>query len=390
MTYDPTVAVPLQSLAPGQTLVDAIAYSVRDTAGVLSAPATVSLNVDGINDAPILGLDNPTFNPTGPTVIRPLDNDSDVDGTIDSTSLLITLQPAFGSLDIDPSGVITYTPFGSFAEVDQFRYTVADDLGLRSEESLVTIAANAAPDTVDDFIGTFLDEAVDINVAANDSDPDGELDLNSVVIVRQPVRGEAIPQANGVVRYVPDTGFIGSDFFEYTIADTEGRVSESARVDVRVVASRLQNPDDFTDVNDDGKVSAIDALLVINRLARAGQARIPVVSTDVGPDYYDVSGDQFISALDALRVINELNIRDTLGFGGEGEQIAPPVGSEKPEVEAPISEIPNIVSDAKKVIDASVAELVDADVIDLIAAGQQARSEGDAIDALDAALGDLI
>jgi hypothetical protein len=313
-----------------------------------------------------------------------------VGALIDTTSIVITLQPAFGSLDVDRSGVITYTPFNSFSQVDQFRYTVADDLGLRSEEALVTIAANAAPVTTDDFGGTYLDEAIDIDVAANDFDPDGQLDLNSIVVITQPVRGEAIPQAGGIVRYVPDPGFIGADSFQYTIADDEGRVSEFTDVDVRVVASRLQNPDDFSDVNDDGKISAIDALLVMNRLALEDQPRIPVLPTDQGPNYFDVSGDQFISALDALRVINELNFRDTIGAGPEAEQIAVPPRQIDSVEEAPPQDVLMVHQGVEKVVDASIPDLVGSDVIDLIAAGQQSDEDDGAVDALDAALSDLI
>ncbi len=59
------------------------------------------------------------------------------------------------------------------------------------------------------------------------------------------------------------------------------------------------------DVNDDGAVSAIDALLVINHLGREYGAE----GEDAGTarKYYDVSGDGRATSLDALLVINSLN-----------------------------------------------------------------------------------
>ncbi len=100
--YDPSVSPALQALAPGQTRADTFTYRVQDTAGRQSNLATVTVNVTGRNDAPVLLPDTPTLVPTGVTTIRPLLNDSDIDGTIDATSLKITLQPSFGSLEVKP------------------------------------------------------------------------------------------------------------------------------------------------------------------------------------------------------------------------------------------------------------------------------------------------
>ena len=58
------------------------------------------------------------------------------------------------------------------------------------------------------------------------------------------------------------------------------------------------------DVNDDGVVTAIDALHIINRLSRGqGEGESPRVSSF----YVDVNGDNKLTAGDALRVINHLN-----------------------------------------------------------------------------------
>jgi hypothetical protein len=74
------------------------------------------------------------------------------------------------------------------------------------------------------------------------------------------------------------------------------------------------------DVNDDGHISAIDALLVINNLNVFGSR--PLGEGEAGGDFpthrLDVNRDSVISAIDALLVINHLNA--DLGLGeGEGE-----------------------------------------------------------------------
>jgi len=329
--YDPRSAVALQALAPGQTRSDTFTYRIQDAALSKSNLATVTVNVTGINDAPVLLPDNPTLAPTGSTIIRPLDNDTDIDGTIDPTSIRITLQPAFGSLRIEADGTLVYTPFPDFRGQDSLQYTVADNLGLRSAPQTITIDINQAPVAVNDIDGTFRDEAVNINVAANDFDPDaaGSLNLSSVEIVRSPARGTAVVAGGGIVRYLADVGFIGTDSFQYTIRDNNGRVSNVATVSVQTVGSRLQNPRLFTDVNASGETSPLDALLVINRISRAAQqgnpGSIPVLPTDQGPDFFDVDGSGFIAPLDALLVINQIaRNNQTRLASGEGESAPTP------------------------------------------------------------------
>jgi hypothetical protein len=76
------------------------------------------------------------------------------------------------------------------------------------------------------------------------------------------------------------------------------------------------------DVNNDGHVSAIDALLIINQLNGVGLGSGEGESSS---NYFpDTSNDGRVSALDALLVINYLNNR-SLGQGeGEGEGEAAP------------------------------------------------------------------
>ena len=326
LEYDPRDAQTLQALRPGQTLADTFTYRVVDAAGALSNIATVTVNVAGINDPPTVVDDFATLSPEGPTIIRPLDNDFDVDGTINPLTLQITLQPAFGSVAIENDGTLIYTPFAGFRGTDTIRYTVADDLGARSEEATITIDTNIAPVAVNDLAGTFRGQPIDIDVAENDFDPDGSLDLESIEIVTEPTRGTAIVLGGGIVRYVPSGDFVGIETFEYTIRDNRGRPSNVGQVRIQVVASELQNPSNFTDVNASGETSPLDALLILNRLSRAARegitGGIPVeLLLDETPRlFYDVTGNRRVEPLDALAVINEIARQNRQQFGGgEGE-----------------------------------------------------------------------
>ncbi len=75
------------------------------------------------------------------------------------------------------------------------------------------------------------------------------------------------------------------------------------------------------DVNNDGKESPIDALLIINRLNSGGAGVLtpPSGEGESGKYYVDVNGDGRVSPIDALKVINFLNSRAGRGGSGEGE-----------------------------------------------------------------------
>lgn len=89
---------------------------------------------------------------------------------------------------------------------------------------------------------------------------------------------------------------------------------------INVSGSALQNFGLPQDVNNDGTVSTIDALLIINTMNREATAEGEQVP---GTRYYtDVNGDEKTSALDALQVINYLRRAENLS-SGEGELIAP-------------------------------------------------------------------
>ena len=69
---------------------------------------------------------------------------------------------------------------------------------------------------------------------ANDSDPDGDLDPNSLSVVEQPVFGSAEIVDQGV-SYTPDPDVFGQDAFTYQVCDAEGNCA-SARVSIAIAA----------------------------------------------------------------------------------------------------------------------------------------------------------
>ncbi|TWU66701.1 tandem-95 repeat protein [Crateriforma conspicua] len=394
ITYDPTDASLLQQLAEGQTLFDTFTYQVIDSAGATSQPVTVTIDVEGRNDAPVLVPDNPSLNQDGPTVITPLVNDFDIDGAIDPSSIEITSQPSFGSLEVRPNGTIIYTPFAGTSGTDSFTYTVADESGLRSQPATITLGLNVAPIANNDRAVTYWNETINIDLIDNDVDNDGLIDPESLSIVTSPAFGQVSVNTDGTVDYIPADGFVGNDSFQYTVSDEAGFVSNTALVSVQVIASRLQNQTEFNDVNDDGFITAIDALLIINELERAGGGPIAVEPDDVPPPYYDVSGDRFITAFDSLLVINHLNRTGGGSVAGEGESsasVAPLRVDSAQSVTAPVGDVVAATTETvtDRVVGSAQYDVVEDSVLGLIAVASDDDDE-DSVDAIDAALADLL
>ena len=94
-----------------------------------------------------------------------------------------------------------------------------------------------------------------------------------------------------------------------------------------LMASDFTNPFYPMDVNRDNRISALDALVVINRLNRDGISSLEgLTGNEDGTQSVDVNGDNYLSPLDALSVINHLNFRE-----GEGDGNLPPIAGLKYE-----------------------------------------------------------
>ncbi len=318
IVYDPSLVAAIQQLTTGQNIQDTFVYRIVDSSGDESIPATVTINVAGVNDAPTAVNDSYSVGVGQSQFLDVLSNDVDVDSSIDAASISISSLPAFGTVVVNQTGVIQYTPGGGFRGVDTFRYTVRDTAGNVSNEAIVTVTVNNRPTANDDVAFTYKNESVDIDVLANDTDLDGNLNAGSVEIVLLPSpSGTATVLANGTIRFTPTTDFVGLVTLSYVVRDDIGTVSNVADVDIRVQRSKWQNPRLALDVNADTFISPIDALLIINKLNDPTFQRNLPLGSFVAPPYLDTNGDEQVSPLDALLVINHLNA--TRGSSGEGE-----------------------------------------------------------------------
>lgn len=157
-------------------------------------------------------------------LIAVLANDSDPDN--DPLTITAVSAPAHGTAVID-GGAIRYTPVAGYSGSDSFTYTISDGRGGTASATVsVTVTAstgtNQPPVALDDNGVVFKGEAGDIDVLANDSDPDG--DPLSIVSVNHtgPGIAEITINPDNTIHYRSIHGFSGHDFFEYTISDGRG------------------------------------------------------------------------------------------------------------------------------------------------------------------------
>ena len=108
-----------------------------------------------------------------------------------------------------PGGIVT-TPTGGF---------VADTWNHRVRR--VAPAADQPPQVVEDNATTQEDTAVVVDVLANDSDPDDDLDPTTLAVDTAPQHGNAsVLELLNVVLYEPAADYAGEDSFTYSVCDT--------------------------------------------------------------------------------------------------------------------------------------------------------------------------
>ena len=317
LEYDPTSAAAVQALAVGEIATDAFAYSISDGHGG-SDEATVSIELTGVNDTPVAiddanffekthgfeGAVNPgdvdgsmfagfstySFYGTGgswmaytPTwngffeddgadgALQRLDGQDFALLSLDAAAYFtphpVTIagyddgvQVASMTLDLDiagpTGGASGYTPISFdalWASIDQVRF-YADDVGDYIFLDNVHVTTGTAGNE---------DTPLDIDVLANDTDPDASDMLAVSEFSAASAMGAVVSlNADGTLRYDPTgvaalqalaAGQTATDSFTYTASDGHGG-SDSATVNLKVIGvnDAPVAADDAFQVDEDG------------------------------------------------------------------------------------------------------------------------------------------
>ncbi len=242
-TYTPNATA--QGLDDGEVVSDVFGYTASD--GTASDTATLTVNVSGLNDAPVANDDAISTTEDAAVSGNVLANDTDVDVEPLTVANPGTYAGAYGALVLAADGSYTYTPNAAAQALDDgevvsdvFGYTASDGTAFDAATLTVTVTGlNDAPVANDDAASTGENAAVSGNVLANDTDVDVE-----PLTVTNPgtyagTYGSLTLAADGSYTYTPNAaanglaaGETAQDVFGYTASD--GTASDGATLTITV------------------------------------------------------------------------------------------------------------------------------------------------------------
>ncbi|MEM1000053.1 MAG: Ig-like domain-containing protein [Bacteroidota bacterium] len=259
---------------------DTVVYVLCDNGTPpLCDTSLVIFNVNNDNVPPRANDDNETGVSGTAVNFDVTANDFDPNGqSIVVTSLPCTPQNGTATIDMTANQVV-YTANAGYLGPDTLCYVICDvppagppfcDTAFVYIE---VISDNVQPLAVDDNVNVLTGVTTDIDILANDVDPNGD-GLNITILV-PPVNGTAQENA-GQIAYTPSMNFIGVDSFQYEICDipTAGPpLCDTAWVYITVDAGGISADNGFSPNND-----GANDFLIIDGLAAFPNHRLTIFS----------------------------------------------------------------------------------------------------------------
>jgi len=129
--------------------VDSLSYTVNDDLGATSNEAEVHITINSVNDPPVARNDSQGLREDEEVVIDILANDSDIDGSIEPSSVNLLVNPQHGNITYinTMNGNVTYLPTPGYTGDDYFIYSVADNNDARSDSAIVDLTITEQENT---------------------------------------------------------------------------------------------------------------------------------------------------------------------------------------------------------------------------------------------------
>jgi len=261
-----------------------------------------------------------------------LANDTVMPVSLLKKSVQSMTQPAHGAVSYQADGAFTYVPAAGFFGTDSFTYRATDGVGLDDATVTLTVRpVNHAPSFVKgkDVIAT--DESPPQTIAGWAKQilpgPPNESGQAVAFTLTNDDNGLFAAQPaidpSGTLTFTPKPNAHGKATVTVVLKDDGGTenggsdTSAAQTFTIEVIKPHpLYNTARPLDATDDGEISPLDALLIINYLNSTRPDRALALPLAY---YFDTNRDGQIAPLDALLIINYLNA--TAG-SSEGEATA--------------------------------------------------------------------
>jgi T1SS-143 domain-containing protein len=289
------------SLAAGATRQVTFTYTATDNNGGVSNTATVTITVTGTNDAPVANADTAST-PINSAIsnINVLANDTDADTGAVLSVLGATVNPALGSVTVNPDGTLNFTPAANVTGPVTISYTLSDGTATTTGTLTVNVGANTPPTGTDasitlnedttrgfsaaDFGFADIDLGQTLLAVRIDSPPAaGTLRLNGVDVTA----GQLIAAADlGNLVFTPAANANGTPYasFNFSVQDSAGGF-DAAPNTITLNVTPVADPaviggDTAGATTEDGTLVAAGALTVVD--PDAGQAAFNPQSNSAG------------------------------------------------------------------------------------------------------------
>jgi hypothetical protein len=209
---------------------DSFTYRANDGT-VDSLPATVSITVTSVNDAPVAV--NKAVTTSANTAASVTFTATDIEGS--TLTYSVVTNPAHGTVSTGTGSTRTYTPASGYSGADSFTYKANDgtvDSNTATVSITVSAATNTAPVADNKTVTTSANTPVTVTFTATDADG------NSLTYsVTNPSHG-TLSGSGSTRTYTPTAGYSGADSFTYKAND--GTVdSNTATVSITVNAAEV-------------------------------------------------------------------------------------------------------------------------------------------------------
>lgn len=222
---------------------DTFQYQIYDKNQVLplSGSATVTVTVTPVNDPP-KATDVQTSTPEDtPLNIDLSGHISDVDNNLNLSSLQVITPAGHGTAVKRGVPIITYTPAPNYNGPDLIGYRICDQ-GSLCAQAIIAITVTPVNDPPVAANDHYYTKPISLTVNApgvlsNDYDVDVG-DHMKASLVMNPINGQMKLNEDGSFVYTPNNNdFSGNDDFSYQVYDSQGALSNTARVTITVDAS---------------------------------------------------------------------------------------------------------------------------------------------------------